>query len=130
MASSSSLDRFKRTTSGDDASLETIEMDPQYASGLGLQSGDIVSLQGTSHQRMSETDMLSRQVDIGLLHDLPVADSVTAESVSEDDWEVIVRRILHMYIHTRFTPAARNRTQHTLSKICFRKSALQTLDKK
>lgn len=48
MASSSSLDRFKRTTSGDDASLETIEMDPQYASGLGLQSGDVVSLPGPS----------------------------------------------------------------------------------
>lgn len=43
MASSSSLDRFKRTTSGGDTSLETIEMDPQYASGLGLQSGDVVS---------------------------------------------------------------------------------------
>lgn len=74
--------------------------------------------------------MLSRQVDIGLLHDLPVAVSVTAEPVSEDDWEVIVRWILFMYKRTRFTFVARNRTQHTLSKICFRKSAWQMLVKK
>ncbi|EJC98437.1 AAA-domain-containing protein [Fomitiporia mediterranea MF3/22] len=71
MASASSLARFKGSSAGGSESegLETIEIDPQFASGLGLSLGDIV--------------------EIGLLHDLPIAKSVTTEPYSADDWEII-----------------------------------------
>lgn len=41
MASSSSLAKFKGGSLPSD-SLETVEIDPQFASGLGLHLGDIV----------------------------------------------------------------------------------------
>ncbi|KAL5524266.1 PEX1 [Sanghuangporus sanghuang] len=72
MASSSSLARFKGSGTGPGERgevLETIEIDPQFASGVGLRLGDVV--------------------EIGLLHDLPVAKSVTTEPYSADDWEII-----------------------------------------
>ncbi|KAH8109796.1 AAA-domain-containing protein [Phellopilus nigrolimitatus] len=68
LASSSSLARFKGGSTSSDA-LETIEIDPQFASSLGLHTGDVV--------------------EIGLLHDLPIATSVTTEPYSADDWEII-----------------------------------------
>ncbi|KAI5123096.1 hypothetical protein M0805_001452 [Coniferiporia weirii] len=68
MASSSSLARFKAGATSSDA-LETIEIDPQFASDLGFGLGSIV--------------------EIGLLHDLPIATSVVTEPYSADDWEII-----------------------------------------
>lgn len=42
MASASSLARFNSSGAGGEKSLETIEMDPQFAQGLGLTAGDLV----------------------------------------------------------------------------------------
>ncbi|KAJ7647537.1 P-loop containing nucleoside triphosphate hydrolase protein [Roridomyces roridus] len=65
MASASSLAQFNAGDKG----LETIEIDPQYALGLGLKENDLV--------------------EIGLVHDLPLATSVATEPVTADDWEII-----------------------------------------
>ncbi|GBE85761.1 Peroxisome biosynthesis protein [Sparassis crispa] len=75
MAASSSLAHFN---SGDtsDRGLETIEIDPQYADGLGFALGDIV--------------------EIGLLHNLSYATSVATEPVSSDDWEIIELHASHV----------------------------------
>ncbi|TRM69216.1 P-loop containing nucleoside triphosphate hydrolase protein [Schizophyllum amplum] len=67
MASASSLAHFNAGSSSN--SFETIEIDPQFAQGLGLSQGSLV--------------------EIGLLHDLPFAKSVGTEPVSSDDWEII-----------------------------------------
>ncbi|KZV94281.1 AAA-domain-containing protein, partial [Exidia glandulosa HHB12029] len=48
---------------------ETVEIDPQYAASLGFAEGVMV--------------------EIGLLHDLPVAKHVATEPCSADDWEII-----------------------------------------
>ncbi|KAJ7209658.1 P-loop containing nucleoside triphosphate hydrolase protein, partial [Mycena pura] len=68
MASASSLAQFNSSESGDKG-LETIEIDPQYALSLGLKQNDIV--------------------EIGLIHDLPLATSVATEPLTPDDWEII-----------------------------------------
>ncbi|KAG6335413.1 hypothetical protein ID866_3674 [Astraeus odoratus] len=70
MASSSSLAQFS-STDGRDKVLETLEIDPQYAQSLGFGEGDVV--------------------EIGLLHDLSYASSVSTEPVTADDWEIVVR---------------------------------------
>ncbi|KAF7970317.1 hypothetical protein HWV62_24390 [Athelia sp. TMB] len=69
MASASSLAHFNSAQADKDKGFETIEIDPQYAMGLGLVQGAVV--------------------EIGLLHDLPLAKSVGTEPVSADDWEII-----------------------------------------
>ncbi|KAF6760183.1 peroxisome biogenesis factor 1 [Ephemerocybe angulata] len=69
MASASSLAHFQAAQAGDSAGFETIEIDPQFCQGLGLAQGDLV--------------------EIGLLHDLGVAQSVATEPVTSDDWEII-----------------------------------------
>ncbi|KAJ7690688.1 P-loop containing nucleoside triphosphate hydrolase protein [Mycena rosella] len=68
MASASSLAQFNAPDSGEKG-LETIEIDPQYALGLGLKQNDLV--------------------EIGLVHDLPTATSVATEPLTPDDWEII-----------------------------------------
>lgn len=75
MASASSLAHFNSSDSGE-RGLETIEIDPQYAQGLGLALGDVV--------------------EIGLLHDLPSAQSVATEPLSSDDWEIIEIHASHV----------------------------------
>lgn len=75
MASASSLAQLHSQTtsrgSSDRAgSLETVEIDPQFATALGFAQGDVV--------------------EIGLLHDLPVATSIATEPLSADDWEILV----------------------------------------
>ncbi|KAH9840780.1 AAA-domain-containing protein [Rhodofomes roseus] len=75
MASASSLAHFNSAGSSD-KSLETIEMDPQFAQGLGFVAGDIV--------------------EIGLLHDLGLAKSVATEPVTSDDWEIIELHASHV----------------------------------
>ena len=74
MASASSLAQLQsQTTRGKDSSgsLETVEIDPQFASALGFQQGDVV--------------------EIGLLHDLSIAQSLSTEPLTADDWEILVR---------------------------------------
>lgn len=57
---------------------------------------------------------MTLKVEIGLLHDLPTADSVTAEPVSEDDWEVIVRtHALCTFKFTQLIVNDRNLMLHT-----------------
>ncbi|KAI1787498.1 AAA-domain-containing protein [Ganoderma leucocontextum] len=75
MASASSLAHFN---SGDAAErgLETVEMDPQYAEGLGFALGDVV--------------------EIGLLHDLAYATSVGTEPATSDDWEILELHASHV----------------------------------
>ncbi|KAI0060488.1 AAA-domain-containing protein [Artomyces pyxidatus] len=68
MLSSSSIAHFS-APSGADSALETVEIDPQYAQGLGLTQGDIV--------------------EIGLLHNLSTAKSIATEPLTPDDWEIL-----------------------------------------
>ncbi|KAL0577747.1 Peroxisome biosynthesis protein pex1 [Marasmius crinis-equi] len=75
MAASSSLAQFNSTDSGDKR-LETIEIDPQYAMGLGFSQGDIV--------------------EIGLLYDMGIAKSVGTEPLTSDDWEIIEIHATHV----------------------------------
>ncbi|KAF8553261.1 AAA-domain-containing protein [Imleria badia] len=74
MASSSSLAHFNADAR--EGALETIEIDPQYAQGLGFTEGDIV--------------------EIGLLYDLPFASSVSTEPLTADDWEIIELHASHV----------------------------------
>ncbi|OCH84801.1 AAA-domain-containing protein [Obba rivulosa] len=75
MASASSLAQFNAGSTGD-RSMETIEIDPQYAEGLGFALGDIV--------------------EIGLLHDLSYATTVATEPVTTDDWEILEIHASHV----------------------------------
>ncbi|KAI9462642.1 AAA-domain-containing protein [Russula earlei] len=74
MVSASSLAHFNPTSS--DQSLETVEIDPQYAEGLGFKKGDVV--------------------EVGLLYDLPVANSVATEPLTPDDWEILELHAEHV----------------------------------
>ncbi|KAG6885001.1 hypothetical protein C0993_006652 [Termitomyces sp. T159_Od127] len=75
MASASSLNHFSSTQNAE-KTLETVEIDPQYAQGLGLSQGDLV--------------------EIGLLHDLPLAKSVATEPLTSDDWDIIEIHASHV----------------------------------
>ncbi|KAJ6603141.1 P-loop containing nucleoside triphosphate hydrolase protein [Mycena sp. CBHHK59/15] len=68
MASASSLAHFNSSDTGGKG-FETVEIDPQYAHGLGLKQNDLV--------------------EIGLVHDLSLATSVATEPLTPDDWEII-----------------------------------------
>ncbi|KIY63560.1 AAA-domain-containing protein [Cylindrobasidium torrendii FP15055 ss-10] len=74
MASASSLASFNAGDAGESAG--TVEIDPQYAMGLGFVQGDMV--------------------EIGLLHDLSYATSIGTEPVSSDDWEIIEIHASHV----------------------------------
>lgn len=87
MASASSLAQFQV---GGERGMETIEIDPQFASGLGFAQGDIVSVAYPP----SKLVLHVTQVEIGLLHDLGYATTVEAEPLTVDDWEILVRFIL------------------------------------
>ncbi|KAI0349828.1 AAA-domain-containing protein [Trametes cingulata] len=75
MASASSLAHFNSSEAGE-RGLETVEIDPQYAEGLGFALGDVV--------------------EIGLLHDLGYAKSVSTEPVTSDDWEILELHASHV----------------------------------
>lgn len=87
MASSSSLAQFQNGIRAGDA-LETIEIDPQLASSLGFVEGSTVRPQLESF--FFSSLLACVQLEIGLLHDLEVAKSVSTEPVSPDDWEILV----------------------------------------
>ncbi|KAF8627831.1 hypothetical protein AX15_004249 [Amanita polypyramis BW_CC] len=55
---------------------DTIEIDPQYAQGLGFGQHDVV--------------------EVGLLYDLPFAKSVGTEPLTSDDWEIIEIHASHV----------------------------------
>ncbi|KAJ7125012.1 P-loop containing nucleoside triphosphate hydrolase protein [Mycena epipterygia] len=75
MASASSLAQFNASTSAEKG-FETIEIDPQYALGLGLKQNDLV--------------------EIGLVYDLSLATSVATEPLTADDWEIIDLHASHV----------------------------------
>ncbi|KIJ51215.1 hypothetical protein M422DRAFT_223669 [Sphaerobolus stellatus SS14] len=68
MASASSIAQWQSGGRTADR-LETVEIDPQLAASLGFAEGSTV--------------------EIGLLHDRPVAKSVSTEPISSDDWEIL-----------------------------------------
>ncbi len=70
---------------------DTLEIDPQYAQGLGFSQNDIVRLI-KCYPRGFEINAISLKVEIGLLYDLSFAKSITAEPLTSDDWEIIVSR--------------------------------------
>ncbi|KAI6118955.1 P-loop containing nucleoside triphosphate hydrolase protein [Pisolithus croceorrhizus] len=72
MASASSLAHFNTT----DRALETVEIDPQFATSLGFSQGDVV--------------------EIGLLHDLSYASSVATEPITPDDWDIVETHASHV----------------------------------
>ncbi|KZV74257.1 AAA-domain-containing protein [Peniophora sp. CONT] len=75
MLAASSVARFSGS-SGSAGEAETVEIDPQFAAGLGLAPGDIV--------------------EIGLAHDLPRAKIVTTEPLTADDWEILELHAEHV----------------------------------
>ncbi|KAG7090976.1 hypothetical protein E1B28_010043 [Marasmius oreades] len=75
MAATSSLAQFNSLDSGEKG-LETIEIDPQFAMGLGFSQGDVV--------------------EIGLLYDMASAKSVGTEPLTSDDWEIIEIHASHV----------------------------------
>jgi hypothetical protein len=86
-------------SSSKDSTPETIEIDPQFAQGLGFAAGDIVSrrfswlpLEGFGMPHVLDCANMHAllKVDLSLLYDLPTAQSVGTEPVSADDWEIIV----------------------------------------
>jgi peroxin-1 len=89
MASASSLAHFNVSDSGD-RGYETIEIDPQYAQGLGFAQGDLVR----TVVLFLGLNFNNEKVDIGLLYDLPLAKSVGTEPLTSDDWEIIVSQNL------------------------------------
>ncbi|KZT58647.1 AAA-domain-containing protein [Calocera cornea HHB12733] len=85
MASSSSLAQWQSRGAGGDGLLETVEIDPGFATSLDLREGAVV--------------------EIGLLHDLPIAQSVIAEPLTSDDWEILQ---LHAeFVETNFLSQVR-----------------------
>ncbi|KAH8103921.1 AAA-domain-containing protein [Cristinia sonorae] len=75
MASASSLAQFNSGNVGEKG-LETIEIDPQFAEGLGFSQGSVV--------------------EIGLLYDLGYATTVATEPLTSDDWEIIELHASHV----------------------------------
>ncbi|KAF5351610.1 hypothetical protein D9756_007497 [Leucocoprinus leucothites] len=76
MASASSLAHFNASQSSGGESFETVEIDPQYAQGLGFEQDDLV--------------------EIGLIHDMGQATTVGTEPLTADDWEIIEIHAAHV----------------------------------
>jgi peroxin-1 len=67
--------------------LESIEIDPQLCTSLGFTEGEVVSYA----LGLEAVAVLNpRQLELGLVHNLPVASSVSTEPISSDDWEILV----------------------------------------
>ncbi|KAI6040613.1 P-loop containing nucleoside triphosphate hydrolase protein [Pisolithus marmoratus] len=72
MPSASSLAHFNTAREAH----ETVEIDPQFATSLAFNQGDVV--------------------EIGLLHDLPYASSVATEPITPDDWDIVEIHASHV----------------------------------
>ncbi|EJT96675.1 AAA-domain-containing protein [Dacryopinax primogenitus] len=85
LASSSSLAQWHTRGGGAEGPLETVEIDAGFATSLELRESQVV--------------------EIGLLHDLPIAKSVIAEPLTADDWEILQ---LHAeFVETNFLSQVR-----------------------
>lgn len=82
LASSPSSGRWKA-----EDSLELIEIDPQLCTSLGFAEGEVV---GHALGLKAVAVLNPRQLELGLVHNLPVASSVSTEPISSDDWEILV----------------------------------------
>ncbi|KAF8706842.1 AAA protein, partial [Rhizoctonia solani] len=69
MASASSLSKWQHGAQAAAEALDTIEIDPQVAQSYGFKDG--------------------ATVEIGLVHNLPMATNVETEPLSADDWEIL-----------------------------------------
>ncbi|CAE6338396.1 unnamed protein product, partial [Rhizoctonia solani] len=69
MASASSLSKWQHGAQAAAEALDTIEIDPQVAQSYGFNDG--------------------ATVEIGLVHNLPMATNVETEPLSADDWEIL-----------------------------------------
>ncbi|CEL56526.1 Peroxisome biosynthesis protein PAS1 OS=Komagataella pastoris GN=PEX1 PE=3 SV=1 [Rhizoctonia solani AG-1 IB] len=69
MASASSLSKWQHGAQAAAEALDTIEIDPQVAQSYGFKDG--------------------ATVEIGLVHNLPIATNVETEPLSADDWEIL-----------------------------------------
>lgn len=106
MASASSLAHFSSPPSAEKG-IETLEIDPQFAQGLGFGPDDVVCT--SSDVGMSEFPKFFFKVEIGLLHDLGYAKSVGAEPLTADDWEILVWSTSENPRSNRPTTCFRNR---------------------
>ena len=93
MASASSLAHFTSASSAEKG-VETLEIDPQFAQGLGFSIGDIVRTIVDSPILGIKRSLF--KVEIGLLHDLGRAKSIGTEPLTADDWEILVSLYLAM----------------------------------
>jgi len=119
MASASSLAQFNSASSGE--GFETIEIDPQYAQGLGFSQGDVVCF---DHSHSFKLCLSCAQVEIGLLHDMPIAKSVGTEPLTSDDWEIIVRPFKGVFIRTILSSIYSRKSMLLMSNLrCFRRYA-------
>jgi hypothetical protein len=100
MASASSLAHFSSPSSAEKG-IETLEIDPQFAQGLGFGSDDVVRT--NSDARMSKFSQPILKVEIGLLHDLGYAKSIGTEPLTADDWEILVG--LHLITPNKVDPS-------------------------
>ena len=90
MASASSLAHFSSPSSAEKG-IETLEIDPQFAQGLGFGPDDVVRTgSDPPDARVPELSLSPLQVEIGLLHDLEYAKSIGTEPLTADDWEILV----------------------------------------
>ncbi|QRV84134.1 AAA family ATPase [Ceratobasidium sp. AG-Ba] len=69
MAAASSLSKWQQGAQAAAEALDTIEIDPQVAQSYGFKDGTTV--------------------EIGLVHNLPIATSVETVPLSSDDWEIL-----------------------------------------
>ena len=99
MASASSLAHFSSLSSAEKG-IETLEIDPQFAQGLGFDPDDVVRTSSDApNALMSDSSISPLQVEIGLLHDLEYAKSIGTEPLTADDWEILVG--LHLAMPNR-----------------------------
>lgn len=124
MASSSSLAHFNADAR--ENAFETIEIDPQYAQGLGFAEGDIVRLLLLKTKSVSSR---LPQVEIGLLYDLPFASSVGTEPLTADDWEIIVS-LLYWFHRNTYRSLSRKSMLLMSSQLCCPRFASQKSVKK
>lgn len=93
MTSASSLAHFSSASSAEKG-VETLEIDPQFAQGLGFSLDDVVRI--ITAPLTPGLTLHPLKVEIGILHDLGYAEAIGAEPLTADDWEILAS--LHLAI--------------------------------
>lgn len=94
--------------------LETIEIDPEVGSSLGLAEGTIVRSYFQSPQEDWEADY---QVEISIIRNPTKARSITVTPLTSDDWEILVSFSLLILV---FKLNSRNKMHRSWRRICYR----------